>query len=108
MKIFSAILFLDLVVTASASGQWRKGDERVEDAPDRKSVNGFGGHLIIVENPHEFIEQWLKPEAPKINSATNVKRGNLFGAFVLFAGCKPDAQGVQRSAAFQPRGRNER
>jgi hypothetical protein len=36
MKIGSAIIFLLLVVTVNASGQWKKGDERVEDAPDRK------------------------------------------------------------------------
>jgi hypothetical protein len=97
MKIVSAIVLLLLVATISASGQWKKGDERVDDAPDRKSVNGFGGHLIIVENPREFMEDWLKPETPKINIATNVKRGDLLGAFVLFAGCKPDAQGLCNS-----------
>jgi hypothetical protein len=97
MRIVSVTIFLLLIVTASASAQWKKGAERVEDAPDRKSINGFGGHLIIVENPREFIEQWLKPETPKINTATNVKRGELFGAFVLFAGCKPDAQAVCNS-----------
>jgi hypothetical protein len=97
MKIVSATIFLLLIVTASASAQSKKGDERVEDAPDRKSVNGFGGHLIIVENPREFIEQWVKPETPQINTASNVKRGEVFGAFVLFAGCKPDAQGVCNS-----------
>ena len=97
MRIVSVIIFLLLIVTSTASTQWKKGDERVEDAPDRKSVNGFGGHLIVVENPREFIEQWLKPETPKINTATHVKRGDLFGAFVLFAGCKPDAQGVCNS-----------
>ena len=74
-----------------------EGEERVEDAPDRKSVTGFGGHLIVVENPCEFIEEWLKPETPKINNATDVKRGDLYGAFVLFAGCKPDAKGVCNS-----------
>ncbi len=97
MKIVTPIFFLVLVVTLSASGQWKKGDERVEDAPDRKSVKGFSAHLIVVENPREFIEQWLKPETPKINIAVNVKRGDLMGAFVLFAGCKPDAQGVCNS-----------
>ena len=97
MKIVSVIIFLLLIATSSASAQRKKGQERVGDAPDRKSVNGFGGHLIVVENPREFIEEWLKPETPKIKTATNVKRGNLFGAFVLFAGCKPDAQGVCNS-----------
>ena len=68
MKIVSIIVFLLLIVTSTASAQWKKGDERVEDAPDRKSVNGFGGQLIIVENPREFIEEWIKPKTPQIST----------------------------------------
>jgi hypothetical protein len=34
---------------------------------------------------------------PKINSARDVKRGKTLGAFVLFAGCKPDSQGFCKS-----------
>ncbi len=74
-----------------------EGNERAEDTADRKSVNGFGGHLLIVENPRAFLEEWKKPETPKIKIVTDVKHGDLLGAFVLFAGCKPDAQGVCNS-----------
>jgi hypothetical protein len=94
MKIVSAILSLVLLVTGSASGQWQKDGKRAEDTPESKSVKGFGGHLIVVENPRAFMEEWLKPETPKIDDATDVRRDVLFGAFVLFAGCKPDAQGM--------------
>jgi hypothetical protein len=97
MKIVSLIIFLLLIVASSSYAQWKKGNERVEDASDRKSVNGFGGHLIVVENPREFIEEWIKLETPQIKTATNVKRGVVLGAFVLFAGCKPDGQGVCNS-----------
>ena len=97
MKIVSVVIFLLLIVTSTASAQWKKGDERVEDTPDQKSVKGFGGALIVVENPRAFVEEWAKPETPHINPATTVKRGVVFGAFVLFAGCKPDAQGVCNS-----------
>jgi hypothetical protein len=97
MKRVSVIIFFLLIVTSAASAQWKKGDERVEDAPDRKSVNGFGGYLIVVENPREFIDEWSKPETPNIKTATKMKRGVMFGAFVLFAGCKPDAQGICNS-----------
>ena len=97
MKIISVTLFLILIAVSPALPQWKKNDERASDAPDRKAVNGFGGHLIVVENPREFIKEWLKPETPKIKSATHVKRGDSIGAFVLFAGCKTDAQGVCNS-----------
>jgi hypothetical protein len=94
MKIMSAILFLLLLAVSPALSQWKNNGEREGDAPDRKAVKGFGGHLIIVENPREFIQEWLKPETPNIKSASTVKRGEQIGAFVLFAGCKPDAQGI--------------
>ena len=91
------LLFLILIAASPAYSQWKANGEDKGDAPDRKAVNGFGGHLLVVENPREFIQEWLKPETPKIKSATDVKRGDSLGAFILFAGCKQDAQGVCNS-----------
>jgi hypothetical protein len=93
MRIVSVILFLLLVVSSSARGQQRKGNDRAEDTPDRKDVNGFGGQLLVVENPQAFIHEWLKPETPKIETAKNVNRDDTIGALVLFAGCRQSAQG---------------
>ncbi len=92
MKIITALLTLLLLGTV-ATAQWKKGDESIPDTPDRKSVNGFGAHLLVVENPRAFVEEWQKPETPQINPVSEVKRGVLIGAFVLFARCKPDPQG---------------
>jgi len=97
MKILTALMTLILFGGTLATAQWKKGDERAPDTADRKSVNGFGAHLLIVENPRAFIEKWQKPETPKIDPVSEVKRGVLLGAFVLFAGCKPDAQGLCNS-----------
>lgn len=88
---------LILLAAAPAAAQWKKGDERVPDTPDRKWVNSFGAHLLIVEDPRAFIEEWKKPETPRINPVSEVKRGIVIGAFVLFTGCKPDAQGLCNS-----------
>lgn len=108
MKTCAALVLLLLFCSGIASAQWKKGDERVTDTPDRKSVDGFGGQLLIVENPRAFIEEWEKPETPNIKPATTVKRGDLLGAFVLFAGCQPDAQGNCNSevdyAVYKPDG----
>jgi hypothetical protein len=108
MKIVSTTLFLILIAAAPAFSQWKQNGERAVDAPDHKSVNGFGGHLIIVENPREFIQEWLKPETPNIKPASDVKRDESIGAFVLFAGCKGDAQGACNSevdyAIYKPDG----
>ncbi len=92
MKIVTVLMSL-VLLGGTATAQWKQGDEPIRDTLDRKSVNGFGAHLLIVENPQAFIEEWQKPETPKINPASEVKRGVILGAFVLFAGCKPNAQG---------------
>jgi len=83
-----------LFVSSVAQAQWKQDGKPVEDAPDRKSVGGFGGHLLVVRDPKAFFEEWQKPEMPKINTVTEVQRGELAAALVLFAGCKPDAQSM--------------
>jgi hypothetical protein len=97
MKIISAVLFIILIAVSPACSQWKKDGEKEGDTPDRKAVNGFGAHLIVVEKPQEFIQEWLKPESPNINPATIVKRGEPIGIIILFAGCKSDAQGICNS-----------
>lgn len=97
MKIATATICFILILASPTFSQWKKNNEATGDALDRKAVNGFGGHLIVVKNPREFIQEWLKPETPKIKSATDVKRSESIGALVLFAGCKPDAQGACNS-----------
>jgi hypothetical protein len=96
MKIIVALLLV-VLANVMVSGQWKKGDETVEDTAERKSVNGFGGHLIIVEDPKGFIKEWIKPQTPNIKPVTNAKRGKAIGAIVLFVGCKPDSAGVCNS-----------
>lgn len=93
MKTCAALVVLLLFCSGIASAQWKKEGERLADTADRKEVNGFGGQLLIVEDPKAFIEEWQKPETPNITPVTTAKRGIILGAFVLFAGCKPDAQG---------------
>lgn len=92
MKIITALLTLLLLGTV-ATAQWKQGDKPIPDTPDRKSVHGFAAHLLVVEDPRAFVAEWQKPETPNINPVSKVKRGVLIGAFVLFAGCKPDPQG---------------
>ena len=97
MKTLTAAVAVLLLTTSIAQAQWRKDGKPVEDAPDRKSVGAFGGHLLVVKDPRKFIEDWQKPETPHIKPVTDVKRGEIVGAFVLFAGCKPDPQGACNS-----------
>ena len=89
MRLILVSLLL-VVAALPVSGQWNKNGERAEDAPDRKVVGGFGVHLLVVEKPQEFIEEWKKPEMPKIRDTNKATKGEYYGVIVLFAGCKPD------------------
>jgi len=94
MKFVYVTLFLILLIALPAFSQIAPNDKRsVDELPDRTSVNGFGGRLVVIENPREFVQKWLKPEIPRIKSAAEVRRGDTLGGFVLFTGCKSDAQG---------------
>ena len=93
MKTLTAAIAVILIASSVAHAQWKKDGKPVEDTPDRKSVGVFGGHLLVVEDPRGFIADWQKPKTPQINPVSKVKRGELVGAFVLFAGCKPNAEG---------------
>lgn len=96
MKLKLAIVLI-ILANVVVLAQTRNGDEKLEDTAERKSVNGFSGHLVVVEDPKSFVEEWTKPQTPKIKQVKDVKRGKVIGAFVLFAGCKPDNAGVCNS-----------
>ena len=87
MRIYFSLLSILLLVT-SASAQWQAENKKVTDTPDRKSVNGFGVHLLAVKDPQGFVREWVKPETPKIEPAKKIKVGEPLGIIVLFAGCK--------------------
>ncbi len=94
MKLICAALFFVLLAASPALSQWKANNQPASDTPDRKESKGFGGHLMVVEDPQGFIKEWLKPETPHINVAHTVKPGEIYAALVLFAGCKPDAKGI--------------
>jgi hypothetical protein len=96
MKSLYVTLLFILVVASPSLSQGARKDKPVGDVKDRTNVNGFGARLVVVENPRQFIKEWLKPEIPKIKrwSATEMRRGDSLGAFILFIGCKTDAHGI--------------
>lgn len=77
-------------------------------APDRKSAHGLSARLVVVKNPRAFAEKWLGLDIPKTKSGADVKRGDAVGAFLLFVGCKPNAQGACQAevdyAVYRPDG----
>lgn len=82
------LVVLLCVAILPVAGQWKSDGKTTADSPDQKSLNGFGAHLVAVKNPRDVIQEWLKPEKPKLKSATNVASGESLGLLVFFAGCK--------------------
>jgi hypothetical protein len=68
--------------------------EPANEARDRGNEDGFGVRLVVVENPEEYQRKWEGPDIPKLESVSELSRGDSIGAFVVFSGCRPDAQGA--------------
>ena len=96
MKVLG-VLALTLLWTSLASGQrpgqWLADGKPTADSDWSKASNGFGAQLIVVGDPKAFLEMWNKPEQPDIKVADSVVRGQQFGGFILFAGCKAGSDG---------------
>lgn len=90
MKTIFGLILLVLLTATGTFAQWKSDGKLANDAPDRKAVKGFAGHLIVVQDPRKFIEMWQKPETPHFESAKEVGFNESIGILVLFAGCKED------------------
>jgi hypothetical protein len=97
-KLFILLLLINLFVQISCSqqkpGKWLDNGNPIADGPDHKAVNGFGVHVILVEDPKAFMEIWRKPEFPDIKTVKVARGGVPIAAFVLFAGCTPGSNGT--------------
>lgn len=82
------LIFFFCIATLSVPGQWKSDNKRDSDSPDRKSSAGFGAHLVVLKDPQTFIQEWIKPETPKITPATETRPGETLGIVIFFAGCK--------------------
>ena len=92
-KLLSLIAVLLALCISSCnqerSGRWLVNGKPVSDSANAKVKKGFGGHLIIVEDPTAFAETWDKPDFPNTDTVKKVHRHQI-GGFILFAGCTPD------------------
>jgi hypothetical protein len=110
MKSLYMTLLLIAVVATPSFSQGARDDKPAGDIRDRTNVNGFGARLVVVEHPRQFVQEWLKPDIPKIKrwAVTDVKRGDFLEAFIIFIGCRTDARGLCDSEVdytiYQPDG----
>jgi hypothetical protein len=91
--VFGLILFV-LLTANGTFAQWKSDGKLANDEPNRKTIKGFGGQLLVVQDPRKFIEMWKKPETPQFESAKQVGFDESIGILVLFAGCKEGEKGA--------------
>jgi hypothetical protein len=95
MRSFLLVARIALLPTHAFS-QWAKDGHPVPDAPNRKSKDGFGAHLLVISHFPEFIKEWTTspPEhAPHVSAVSKVKSGEPVAIVIFFAGCKGDKAG---------------
>jgi hypothetical protein len=90
---------LALSMPSPATAQWRKNGKPVPDEPWRVSHGSFKAMLIVTDEPENFLTAWDRPteafQMPGFEPHRNMvaRRGKFIGIFVIFTGCKNDAQG---------------
>ncbi len=96
-RIGFILLFVILAYAPSCAqkkaGSWLMNGIPATDSPDHKTVNGFGGVIIVVRDPKAFVEMWNKPDFPDFDTVKDVGPSIQIGTFVMFAGCKPGSNG---------------
>lgn len=82
-------------LTAFAQTGWRAADGTPASNSDaRKSVNGFGGWLVITSDA-DWLAKWKTPPKtiPRFNGVKAVAHGNKIFGLILFSNPLPDADG---------------
>jgi hypothetical protein len=75
--------------------------------PSEAANGDFRGKMLIVADVEKFWAVWEKPEPPSIDTASEIRRGGKVTAMVVFAVCKPAADGkCNVSASFSTIGLN--
>ena len=99
-NIISIILIL-FSVTAHAEGVgWRNKDgSPAPNTNSMKSVNGFGGSLLVTPDP-DWEKKWNTPSdhIPHFNEAKDVKYGQELTILIFFTNPKPSDQGLMNIA----------
>lgn len=89
-----AVLALVSGMASAAEMGWRNRDgSPVEDTPSQKSVNGFGGWLVVTPDA-DWEEKWNTPRenTPSFNTADDVHRGETLTILIFFANPRLDDQ----------------
>ena len=80
--VFAVVLLMTLLPARGAES-WQKDGKPAPNTPSMKSKNGFGAQLFLTENA-QVIQDWNKPETPKITPAEKARRNVPIFTVLLF------------------------
>jgi len=80
--------------------QFKQDGKPIPDQPWRKSSGAFGAMLMLTDHPYEFVDEWKRPETPRMRTTDVAERGKPIAAFVIFLGCKEVAGNCKLSVDF--------
>lgn len=91
----------DRGVSPREDAPWERDGRPVGDEPWRRSSGEFGAMLFLTDQPKEFFDAWDRPSAPgyvpHMHAVSEVRRGGVVAAIVLFKRCTADSLGSCRS-----------
>lgn len=81
------LLILVLFVATPAFAQWSQNGKVVQDESWRKSDGSFGVLLMLTDEPQKLMDDWKKPETPRLKTISVATRSKPIGAVIFFTGC---------------------
>jgi hypothetical protein len=89
------LFIIALVANLSFAQQWHTEEGNpIPDSDAQKSGKSFGALLVLTSKDKELSTNWNKPsEGVAIDTSSTVRRNEAISAFIVFNGCKEDANG---------------
>ena len=102
--------FLLLLPTLASAGWINRNGEALPDTDANKAIGDFGAQMIFVADERELLSRWRTPsEMVEVKTIRKVETNGFINAFIVFGGCKPDANGncsvVMRFRVLRPDGK---
>lgn len=81
------LLAIFLLVAAPVFAQWNQDGKVVQDESWRKANGNFGVMLMLTDEPQKLMDDWKKPETPRIKTTAVATREKPIAAVIFFTGC---------------------
>ena len=93
--LISLLTSISLITHAETGGWVTRDGKSVPNSDEMKSINGFGGWLVVTPDP-DWEEKWnTSPETiPNFTEAKNVSYGEKLTILAFFINPKTDASGA--------------